>query len=316
MYPLLAPIILFVYNRPLHTRQTIEALLKNEEAKNSPLYIYADGPKDDATEENKLKIAEVRKYIHSVSGFSSVKITEQPINKGLDPSEIDAITEIIEQYGKVIVLEDDVIVHRYFIRFMNEALEYYKDNKKVNSIGSYNPNIPFINQIKQDVYASYRTATCGWATWLDRWSLCKWEKSYLLDKKHLCNRFKYNRGGGDLYDNLQHYLKGLNDAWDARWQYSMYENNSVCIYPTKSLSYNIGFDGTGEHCGVITNENIIKPVMYDKKEYSFVFHKKIVVSWKLQNVMRRYFVYDTTSIYKKVKRALKRNMREILKMVK
>lgn len=316
MYPLLAPIILFVYNRPLHTRQTIEALLKNEEAKNSPLYIYADGPKDDATEENKLKIAEVRKYIHSVSGFSSVKITEQPINKGLDPSEIDAITEIIKQYGKVIVLEDDVIVHRYFIRFMNEALEYYKDNKKVNSIGSYNPNIPFINQIKQDVYASYRTATYGWATWQDRWLLCKWEKSYLLGKKRLCNKFKYNRGGGDLYDNLQHYLKGLNDAWDARWQYSMYENNSVCIRPTKSLSYNIGFDGTGEHCGVITNENIIKPVMYDKKEYSFVFHKKIVVSWKLQNVMRRYFVYDTTSIYKKVKRALKRNMREILKMVK
>lgn len=313
MCGLLTPIVLFVYNRPWHTKQTIEALLRNEDAKNSPLYIYADGPKDDATEENKRKVAEVRRYIHSVSGFSSIKITEQPINKGLDPSEIDAITEIIKQYGKVIVLEDDVIVHRYFIRFMNEALEYYKDNKKVNSIGSYNPNIPFINQIKQDVYASYRTATYGWATWQDRWSLCKWEKSYLLDKKRLCNRFKYNRGGGDLYDNLLHYLNGFNDAWDARWQYSLYENDSVCIRPTKSLSYNIGFDGTGEHCGIVKDVETIKPILYSSDEYLIVFTKNIRVSYRLQYFMCHYFKYDNTPLHKKIKWKIKGIIRNIFK---
>lgn len=301
----LAPIILFVYNRPFHTEQVLNALLTNDLAKYSDLYIYADGPKLNASEEEKQKILEVRQYIRTITGFRSIKIIEQSVNKGLDPSEIDAITDTIDLYGKVIVLEDDVVVHPFFLRFMNEALEFYKDNKKVNSIGSYTPQIPYLNQLNKGVYASYRTATCGWATWKDRWDLCIWDKKYILDKYSSCNKFKYNRGGADLYDNLQDYLKAITDAWDARWQYSMYENNSVCIRPVKSLSYNIGFDGSGEHCGIIENEQMIFPTLYDNEEYKFLFEKKIKVSWRLQHSIRVFYKYDKTPLYKKLKWLIK-----------
>lgn len=309
----LAPIILFVYNRPNHTRQTIEALLHNDWAELSDIYIYADGPKLTASDDDKRKIAEVRNFIHSIEGFHSVHIIEQSVNKGLDPSEIDAISEIIGQYGKVIVLEDDVITHPYFIRFMNDALDFYEKNNKVNSIGSFHPNIPYINKLATDIYASYRTATWGWATWKDRWSLCRWDKSYLLDQIIHCNKFKFNRGGEDLYDNLQHYLQGITDAWDARWQYSMYENNTVCIYPTKSLSFNIGLDGTGVHCGIVTDENFIRTILYDKEEYSFTFKRYVTVPWKLQYIMRHFYSYNKIKIpyNKRIKWAIKKTLKFI-----
>lgn len=306
-----APIILFVYNRINHTKRTVEALLQNDSADSSDLYIYADGPKLNASEEEKQKILEVRQYIRTITGFHSIKIIEQPNNKGLDPSEIDAITDVIDLYGKVIVLEDDVIVHPFFLRFMNEALEYYKDNKRVNSIGSYTPQIPYLNQFNKDVYASYRTATVGWATWKDRWDLCVWDKEYILDKYLSCNKLKYNRGGDDLYDNLQDYLKGLTDAWDARWQFSTYENNSVCIRPVKSLSYNIGFDGSGVHCGIIENEQMIFPTLYDNEEYQFLFEKKIKVSWRLQHNIRVFYKYDKTPWYKKLKWLIKERVQNL-----
>lgn len=307
----LAPIILFVYNRPFHTEQVLNALLTNDLAKYSDLFIYADGPRDDASDEQIENIKKVRDYIKTISGFKSVKIIEQVVNKGLDPSEIDAITEIISKFGKVIVLEDDVIVHPFFLRFMNEALEYYKDNKGVNSIGSYSPPIPYLNKVKKNVYASYRTESYGWATWKDRWDLCVWDKEYILDKYLSCNKLKYNRGGDDLYDNLQDYLKGLTDAWDARWQFSTYENNSVCIRPVKSLSYNIGFDGSGVHCGIIENEQMIFPTLYDNEEYQFLFEKKIKVSWRLQHNIRVFYKYDKTPLYKKLKWLIKERVQNL-----
>lgn len=112
----LAPITLFVYNRPDHTNKTIEALKKNKFAKESELFIFSDGPKK---QEDASKVKEVRKYLKTIDGFNDVFIKESEKNKGLANSIISGVTEVINKYRKVIVLEDDLITSPVFLEYMN-----------------------------------------------------------------------------------------------------------------------------------------------------------------------------------------------------
>ena len=123
-----APILLFVYNRPEHTRRCIESLLKNSLASESPLFIYADGAKDSAQQE---AVNEVRNYIRTIQGFQQITLMERNENWGLARNIIDGVTTQVNQYGKVIVLEDDLVVAPYFLQFMNDALETYKDEPNI-----------------------------------------------------------------------------------------------------------------------------------------------------------------------------------------
>ena len=107
----LAPILLFVYNRPLHVRRSIESLLANELAKESELYIFSDAAKDEMAQPN---VNEVRQFIHSIKGFKEIHYVERTENWGLARNIIDGVTTLVNQYGRVIVLEDDLIVAPYF----------------------------------------------------------------------------------------------------------------------------------------------------------------------------------------------------------
>ena len=160
----LAPIVLFVYNRPWHTKQTIEALQKNELAKDSELFIYSDAPKNKEAEK---QVKEVRDYIKTISGFKKVTIIEREKNYGLAKNIIEGVTEIVNKYGKVIVLEDDLITSPYFLRFMNEALNFYENEEKVWHISGW--NYPIDTNGLGDAFL-WRLMNCwGWATWANRW---------------------------------------------------------------------------------------------------------------------------------------------------
>jgi GT2 family glycosyltransferase len=130
----LAPIALFVYNRPWHTRQTVEALKKNQLFDSSDLIILSDGAKDQASAQ---KVEEVRQYLRTISGFKSVKIIERDCNIGLAQSIISGVTQVINEYGRVIVMEDDLVTSPFFLRYMNDALECYENEDKVISIHGY-----------------------------------------------------------------------------------------------------------------------------------------------------------------------------------
>jgi hypothetical protein len=160
-----APIILFVYNRPWHTKQTVEALQKNELAKDSELFIYSDAPRDASAEQ---AVQEVREYIRNIDGFKNITIVERDENWGLAKSIIDGVTKIVNEYGKVIVLEDDHVTSKYFLNYMNDALEFYKDTKEVWHISGWNYPLGGIFSSKKTFL--WRVMNCwGWATWADRW---------------------------------------------------------------------------------------------------------------------------------------------------
>lgn len=145
-----APIALFTYNRADHTQRAVESLLKNAEAKFSDLFIFSDGPK---TPEKKAGVEENRKYIHTISGFKSISIIEREKNWGLANSLIAGITEVINKYGKVIVVEDDLILSPYFLQFMNEGLEKYKDDDRVGTITGFVP--PIKDKLPETFFLKY-----------------------------------------------------------------------------------------------------------------------------------------------------------------
>lgn len=260
---MLAPIVVFVYNRPEHTKKTIEALANNYLAKDSELFIFSDGPKN---EEAEVKVKLVREYIDSLPEkkmFKSVKITKAKINKGLANSVISGVSEIIGQYGKVIVLEDDLMSSIDFLQYMNDALDYYENNQKIWSISGYNLPIKIPSDYKSDIYFSYRGCSWGWATWKDRWEKVDWNVSdYNEFKRNKDLRKKLNRGGRDMADMLDSQMQGKIDSWAIRWCYTQSKLDMLTVYPVVSRIKNIGLDGTGTHSGinpqydvVINNEN-------------------------------------------------------------
>lgn len=306
----LAPIVLFVYNRPWHTRQTVEALQRCELASESELYIFTDGPKPNATEECRAKIEKVRDYIHTIEGFKATHIEKSPTNKGLANSVIDGVTKIIKMYGKVIVLEDDLIVHPFFLRFMNEALDFYKNDKRIYSIGGFNYNVKFPNSYSNDIYIVHRAESCGWGTWSDRWNGIDWTiadaTSFFKSKR---KQRLFNRGGDDLSGMLQAQLNGEIDSWAIRWDYHLYKHNAYCLRPVNTLVLNIGFDGTGIHCGTMDTSEYSAPKYHDTS-YSIHLTRNIKLNKQVERNFHDYWgTVPSLSLYKKIKQLIKRALR-------
>lgn len=240
-----APIVLFVYNRAEHTRRTIEALKQNLLAKESELVVFSDAPK---TELHADKVREVREYIRQVEGFKSITIVEREVIYGLARSIIDGVTTIVNEYGRVIVLEDDMVTSPYFLIYMNEALEKYADDDRVVSIHGY--VYPVERHLPEAFFL--RGADCwGWATWRRGWACFNSDGEFLLNelkRRKLIRAFDLN-GSYPYSEMLEGQIKGDNDSWAVRWYASAFLDGKLTLYPGRSLVHNIGNDNSGTHCG-------------------------------------------------------------------
>jgi Glycosyl transferase family 2 len=239
-----APIALFVYNRRIHTQQTIEALQNNMLAGQSDLTIFSDAAKSEAQSE---AVQKVREYIHRIDGFKSVKIVERPINLGLANSIIDGVTKVVSQHGRVIVLEDDLVTSPYFLKYMNDGLNVYEKNEDVVSIHGY---VYPIDNLSETFFL--KGADCwGWATWKEKWAIFEPDGAKLLEelsRRDIAKRFDFN-GAYPYSKMLVDQIAGKNNSWAVRWYASAFLKNKYTLYPGKSLVLNIGNDGSGWHCG-------------------------------------------------------------------
>lgn len=249
----MAPVILFVYNRPWHTEQTLNALAANNLADKSILYIYADGPKDDATEQVLNDIRSTKTLIRREKWCKEVFIIESEFNQGLANSVINGVTEIVNKHGTVIVIEDDLVTHPFFLTYMNKYLDMYNDEESVISIHG------FMYAIKKKIKEPFflRGADCwGWATWKRGWDLFEPDGQLLLDqlvRRRLTKEFNFN----DSYNYtslLEAQIKGEVDSWAIRWYASAFLANKLTLYPPFTLVHNIGFDGSGTHQDVIAGD--------------------------------------------------------------
>lgn len=241
----LAPILLFVYNRPEHTKRLIDSLLKNVEAAQSMLFVYADGARNETDLEG---VRQVRRMIHDIEGFASVEVVERATNWGLARNIIGGVTEQIRHYGRVIVLEDDLVVAPYFLRFMNDALEVYKDEPMVGHIQAcdftQDASLP-------DTFLIKFTGSWGWATWERAWQHFNPDGQSLLDElesRRLTRRFDFN-GNYRFTRMLRRQVEGKNNSWAIRWNASLFLKDMLSLNVGRSLVQNLGFDGSGTNCG-------------------------------------------------------------------
>jgi len=296
----LAPILIFVYNRPEHTRLVLESLSRNFLAGQSELYIYADAAKNES---DRSDVEKVRSFIQSINGFAKVSITERNKNIGLANNIIDGVTKVVNQYGKVIVLEDDLILSPYFLQFMNEALEVYKNDEKIGHVHACEF---FMNDNLPDTFLTTFIGSWGWGTWDRAWRYFNPDGTYLLNQlkdKQLTRAFDLNNSYG-FTKMLRNQIKGLNNSWAIRWNASLFLKNCYALNVGKSLVRNVGFDGSGTNCGdddYISSNLYGQKIIVEKIEPNLLneFARKVI-----ENYYRRVFSFQAKAI-RRIKRTLK-----------
>lgn len=239
----MAPIALFTFKRPEHTRRTLESLAQNAEFIESPLFIYCDGARNDA---ELVQVEATRKLVRDWPHPNKTLI-ERERNWGLAKSIIDGVTTVVNEFGCVIVLEDDLVTSPYFLQFMNDGLRVYEQDERVASIHGY---VYPIDGLPETFFL--KGADCwGWATWKDRWVLFEQDGAILLDEmkcRHQTRLFDFN-STYPFTRMLAKQVAGKNDSWAIRWYASAFLKGKFTLYPGKSLAQNIGVDGSGTHCG-------------------------------------------------------------------
>lgn len=265
----LSPIVLFVYNRPEHTLKTLEALSRNILAKESDLFIFADGPKENSSSEILSRIKATRLILREKQWCKSVTIEESNVNKGLASSIISGVTKIVNKYGTVIVLEDDIVTGVHFLEYMNEALTKYIDKKEVWHITGYRYPVKTENN---DFSFFYPVMDCwSWATWKDRWQFYKKDCDYYIAKFTDKMRFDFNIRGSDtdMWTQIEQNKSGQINTWAIFWYATIFERNGLCLAPSKSLVRNIGLDNSGVHCVANPREEIKKSIDHKIVSYPF-----------------------------------------------
>lgn len=259
-----APIVLFAYSRPWHTNQILNSLSVNEEAKDSILYIYCDGPKENATTEMLDKINQVRQISKAENRFQKVIVIEQIKNKGLANSIIGGVTEVINKHGSVIVLEDDLVLSPYFLNYMNDSLKRYEKDLKVAQIGACNF---FACGKKYPSWFFIPMPDClGWATWKNRWDHFNSDASFLLEelkKKELI--YKFNAYGSSDMEKMLTAQIGGGTSWAVRWTAVCILNDWLTLYPNPSFSNHIESQEATH-----ANINITPPLCTEKPEFGTV----------------------------------------------
>ena len=272
-----APIIIFAFNRLEPLKATVASVLLNTEAAESDLVVFVDGARPNKDGEDE-KVNAVQEFVKTITGFKSVHYTFSEMNKGLGPSIIAGVTEIINKYGRAIVLEDDLILSQNCLSFMNQGLDKYVNDQKVFSVCGYNNKVKVPEGYLFDSYFCVRSSSWGWATWADRWNSVDWD---LKDwSRYLSMKYAFNKwGGSDCFGMLQGWKDGKNKSWAIRFCFAQFLQNKLSLFPIISKINNEGFDGEGTNCKKYSR---FKFMFEDSGNKEFRFPKDIEINAQLK----------------------------------
>lgn len=293
-----APVAMFVYNRADHFKDTYEALAKCREAKYTDLIIFSDGAKNEGAAEAVNDVRTVARHIKERNEFNTVKIIESAVNKGLAKSIIEGVTKVINEYGKIIVLEDDCVCSPHFLNYMNKCLGVYENNKKIGAVSGYAPAIDFPEDYKEDVFVAYRSCSWSWGTWKDRWENVDWE---LKDFSGFCKKTnlikKLNSNGNDRFMRLYRQTKGNGSSWSVRFGAHLVKNDWLTVYPIYSYIKNIGCDESGVHSKSEDAEKMSVNLSKAIKEPQLT---GVDINKEIQKTMKKHYSYGFISDIKKL----------------
>lgn len=300
-----APIVLFVYNRLEHTKKTVESLQQNFLASDSILFIYADFPKSESQVE---AVNEVRRFVAELDGFQSINVIERSENWGLARSIVDGVTTVVNEYGRVIVLEDDMITSPQFLTYMNNALNRYEYEKKVWHVTG--ANIAMDTKGLEDVFFSRLMNCWGWATWADRWGYFEKDAPKLVNTwdKEKIKRFNLD-GACDMWDQVKRNYSGRINTWAVFWGVTIFEHGGLCLNPTIPYVENIGHDGSGENC-IVSDD--YQHAQLSQTEVSFP--KEVVVSSIAELNIKNFYLSLKRPFLIRMYSFLKRNANKAYKL--
>ena len=244
----IAPIVILAYKRVDHLRKTLEAIQKNPLAGQTDLIVYSDGPKYPDNTKDISDIRALRELVKSKQWCKNVTLIPSEKNKGLNDAFFDGITEVINQYGKAIVLEEDTVVSPYFLEYMNDTLNLYENEKNVFQITGYMYDMKTANL--PSTYFLSVPNTWGWATWKDRWDKLIHDPKKIkeeLIKNNAYNTLTIDGAAPDFWNQMEANVEGKMNTWDIKWFCSVVIHNGLTLYPKWSLVENIGFDGSGSN---------------------------------------------------------------------
>lgn len=281
----LAPIVMFVYNRVDHTKRLFDSLIANEQAKDSILIIVSDGPKDNSIEE----VRRVRELIHKLSGFKEIQIIERENNWGIEKSEFEAVSSVLEKYGKAIILEDDLIVNSHFLKYMNDALTKYENEKRVYSVTGY--SYVSLDNSFSDVFFSKLPSSWGWGTWKDRWDemqmpLSEDDLKYVFTDRKMQRKLDVD-GAYPWFQMLAVIYHNIHEVtWDLCWHFAIQKNDGLILQPREPICINGGFDGSGVHCSDHDRGDILSLKEIDYSSFPGIIELDEKACRATRNIMR------------------------------
>lgn len=239
-----APIAIFCYRRPEHLRNTLQSLMQCECFENSPIFVFGDGPRNES---ERASVEATREVARDLLG-KQAQYYFSAANRGLSVSVISGVNEVLKSHDRVIVVEDDLVLDRWFLKFMNDALDIYATAENVFQVSGYMFDSPTLIHQNKAIFLPF-TTSWGWATWRRAWQRFDaaargWE-SLGVDAEL---RKRFNLGGAyDFATMLERQMNGQRDSWAIRWYWSVFKENGLVVFPPSSLVRNTGFDGSGTH---------------------------------------------------------------------
>ena len=280
-----APIVLFAFNRLDPLKRCVASLLENSEASETDLIVYVDGARPNKEGEAE-KVDAVRQYVRGVTGFKSVEMHFSEQNKKLGPSIIAGVTEVVNKYGRAIVIEDDLVLSRNYLSFMNQCLDLYEKNMDVFSVCGYSIKLKIPRSYRYDIYFGPRSNSWGWATWKNRWDLCDWKLEDWVEVEKKARAF--NRwGGSNCFSMLKAWKQGHNQSWAIRFCYNQFLRDAVTVFPVISHVDNEGFDGEGTNCKKFNRYKFEFDISENK---DFVLPESIVI---IKSITRQRLWYNS-----------------------
>jgi hypothetical protein len=235
-------------------QETLRYLGKNKLISSSELFIFCDGPKAGETESSREKILEVRRLAKGVDFARQTQVIMQEENRGLAASITSGVTRLTGEYGKVIVLEDDLLTSPGFLAYTNRALDLYENEPRLMHISAYmypQVRLPFRKSLP-DTFAMRMMACWGWGTWQRAWAHFQPSADQLLNSlqsAELMDRFNLDGASRSFERQLTLNKEKKMNTWAIKWYASILLANGLCLFPKTSLVKNTGNDGTGENSG-------------------------------------------------------------------
>jgi hypothetical protein len=240
-------VVIFTYDRPDHLERLLYTYYKNQISVLLPTTIYMDAPKSSEAKKAQIKTTKIINRYNDV--FKNIKLIKRKINLGSKMNIITGITESFDNFKKLIILEDDLVLSENFLEFLSVCLEYFEGSEYVYHISgcSLIENTPTL-----DPYFTKYMNCWGWGTWKDKWQqLCPSSRSYKYDmNKDEIYNFNFDNSH-DFHRQLYENRKGMISTWAILWYACIFKNDGLCLSPGISLVDNKGNDGSGERHGKV-----------------------------------------------------------------